>query len=222
MAPLGGVAREPRGFSALLIVLAAVPAVYYVSTMIGDLFFETRFLGTRPVEAGEHNLGKWTLRILFASLAITPLRRITGWNWLAKHRRTLGLYAFAYLALHLLTWTLLDVQLFISEYVGWADVQKDLLERPYITIGMLAFLLMIPLAVTSTKAMIARLGKRWRVLHRLVYVIAILGVAHFFMAVKKDIREPLIYAAVLALLLGWRVWEARRTRLQSASTPAPA
>ncbi|MFN0099244.1 MAG: sulfite oxidase heme-binding subunit YedZ [Gemmatimonadaceae bacterium] len=222
MAPLGGVAREPRGFGALMIVLATVPAVFYVGAMIGDLFYGTRFLGTRPIEAGEHNLGKWTLRILFASLAITPLRRITGWNWLAKHRRTLGLFAFAYLSLHLLTWTLLDVQLFISEYVGWPDVQKDLLKRPYITVGMLAFLLMIPLAVTSTKAMIARLGKRWRVLHRLVYVIAILGVTHFFMAVKKDIREPLVYAVILALLLGWRVWEQRRSRLQGASTPAPA
>jgi methionine sulfoxide reductase heme-binding subunit len=222
VAPLGGIAREPRGFGVLLILFAPLPALFYVAAMIGDLFYRTEYLGTDPVKAGEHALGEWTLRILFASLAITPLRRITGWNWLAKHRRTLGLYAFGYVSLHLLTWTLLDVQLFISEYVGWADGQKDLLERPYITIGMLAFLLMIPLAVTSTKAMIARLGKRWRVLHRLVYVIAILGVVHFFMAVKKDIREPLVYAAVLALLLGWRVWEARRTRLQSASTPAPA
>jgi len=222
VAPLGGIAREPRGFGVLLLVLAPLPALLYVAAMVGDLFYGTRYLGTDPVKAGEHALGEWTLRILFASLAVTPLRRITGWNWLAKHRRTLGLYAFAYVSLHLLTWTLLDVQLFISEYVGWPDVQKDLLKRPYITIGMLAFLLMIPLAVTSTKAMIARLGKRWRVLHRLVYLIAILGVAHFFMAVKKDIREPLVYAAVLALLLGWRVWEARRSRLQGASTPAPA
>lgn len=222
MAPLGGIAREPRGFGVLVLLLTPLPALLFVAAMIGDLFYGTRYLGTDPVKAGEHALGEWTLRVLFASLAITPLRRITGWNWLAKHRRTLGLYAFAYVSLHLLTWTLLDVQLFISEYVGWADVQKDLLKRPYITIGMLAFLLMIPLAITSTKAMIARLGKRWRVLHRLVYLIAILGVVHFFMAVKKDIREPLMYAAVLGILLGWRVWEARRSRLQSASTPTPA
>jgi len=220
--PLGGLAREPRGFATALLLLTPLPAVLYVAAMIGDLFYGSRFLGTDPVKAGEHALGEWSLRLLLATLAITPLRRITGWNWLAKHRRSLGLYAFAYVALHLLTWTLLDVQLLISEFVGWADVQKDLLKRPYITIGMLAFLLMLPLAITSTKAMIARLGKRWRVLHRLVYGIAVLGVVHFFMAVKKDIREPLVYAAVLALLLGWRVREARRSRLQRASAPTPA
>ena len=138
------------------------------------------------------------------------MRRITGWNWLAKHRRTLGLFAFAYVCLHLLTWLLLDVQLWISEYVGWSDIWTDITKRPYITIGMLAFVLLIPLAVTSTKAMIARLGKRWRLLHRLVYVIAILGVLHFFMAVKKDITEPLVYALILSVLLGWRVLDARR------------
>ena len=135
---------------------------------------------------------------------MTPLRRLTGWNWLAKHRRTLGLFAFAYLCLHLLAWTFLDVQLLVSEYVGWADVWKDLTKRPYITIGMLGFVLMVPLALTSTRAAIASMGTRWRALHRLAYVVPILGVIHFLMAVKQDLAEPLVYGAILATILAWR------------------
>jgi sulfoxide reductase heme-binding subunit YedZ len=210
VAPLLGLTKQPRGFGVTLILAAMVPAIAYVAAMLGDLFYGTSYLGTDPVKAGEHALGKWTLRLLFATLLITPLRHHTGWNWLAKHRRTLGLLAFSYVLLHFLTWLLLDAQVWVSEYVGWADVQKDILKRPYITIGMLALVLMIPLALTSTKGMIARLGKRWRPLHRLIYVITVLGVVHFFMAVKKDITEPLIYAAIAAALLGWRVWDSRR------------
>jgi sulfoxide reductase heme-binding subunit YedZ len=210
VAPLLGIAKQPRGFGVVLIAAAMVPALVYSSAMIGDLFYGTSYLGTDPVKAGEHALGKWTLRLLFATLLITPLRYHTGWNWLAKHRRTLGLLAFSYVLLHFLTWLLLDAQVWVSEYVGWADVKKDILKRPYITIGMLALVLMIPLAITSTKGMIARLGKKWRPLHRLVYVIMVLGVVHFYMAVKKDVTEPLIYAAIAASLLGWRVWDSRR------------
>jgi methionine sulfoxide reductase heme-binding subunit len=220
MRPLGGLARAPRGFGVVLFLAALAPAAWYVYAVLSDLFMGSRHLGTDPVKEAEHALGLWTLRLLLATLAITPLRRLTGWNWLAKHRRTLGLFAFAYVTLHLLTWALLDVQVGISEFVGWVDVRKDILERPYITIGMLAFLLLIPLAVTSTKRMIARLGKRWQALHRLVYVIPVLGVIHFWMAVKRDIREPAVYALVLALLLGWRVVEARRKRAAAGARPA--
>ncbi len=202
--PYFGIAKQPRGFSALLFLAALLPALLIVPAMLGDLFFGSSWLGSDPTKAGEHLLGEWTLRFLFATLAITPLRHLTGWNWLAKHRRTLGLFAFAYVCLHLLTWTLLDVQLIVSEYVGWADVWKDLTKRPYITIGMLAFVLLVPLALTSTRAAIARMGKRWRVLHRLAYVVPILGVIHYLMAVKKDIEEPLVYGAVLAAILLWR------------------
>ena len=172
--------------------------------MISDLFYGSSWLGSDPTKEGEHMLGEWTLRLLFATLAITPLRHLTGWNWLAKHRRTLGLFAFAYVCLHLLTWTLLDVQLIVSEYVGWADVWKDLTKQPYITIGMLGFVLMVPLALTSTRAAIARMGTRWRALHRLAYVVPILGVIHFLMAVKQDLAEPLVYGAILATILAWR------------------
>ncbi len=224
MSALAGLDRQPRGFAPLLVLAALLPATLIVAAMLGDLFWGTRYLGTDPVKAGEHALGEWTLRLLFATLCITPLRHHTGWNWLAKHRRTLGLFAFGYVCLHFLTWLLLDVQLWVSEYVGWADIWTDLTKRPYITIGMAALLLMVPLAVTSTKAMIARLGRRWRPLHRLVYLVTVLGVIHFFMAVKKDVTEPLVYALIAALLLGWRVWRARRTReaVPPAGHPRPA
>jgi sulfoxide reductase heme-binding subunit YedZ len=193
-----------------LVVLAVVPALWYAWAIYSDFALGTRYLGSDPIKEAEHAYGAWTLRLLLASLAITPLRRISGWNWLAKHRRTLGLYAFAYGVLHLTVWAILDVQLIIDDLVGWDVVWVDLTKRPFITIGMLCLLLMLPLAITSTKGMIKRLGKSWTKLHRLVYPIAMLGIVHFFMAVKLDIREPGVYALILAVLLGWRVREWRQ------------
>lgn len=210
MPPLGGLERQPRGFGVALVVLAAVPALWYAWAIYSDFALGTRYLGSDPIKAAEHAYGAWTLRLLLASLTITPMRRITGWNWLAKHRRTLGLYAFAYGVLHLTVWAMLDVQLIIDDLVGWDVVWADLTKRPFITIGMLCLLLMLPLAITSTQGMIKRLGKAWTKLHRLVYLIAVLGIVHFFMAVKLDIREPGVYALILALLLGWRVKEWRQ------------
>jgi sulfoxide reductase heme-binding subunit YedZ len=139
---------------------------------------------------------------------------LAGWNWLIKHRRTLGLFAFSYLTLHWLTYALLDVQL------DWGDLKKDLLKRPYIMIGMTALLLMVPLAVTSTKAMARRLGgRRWNRLHRLIYVIAVLGVIHYWMAVKKDITGPVTFAVIIAALYAYRLvrWRARRTHRPAAA-----
>lgn len=210
MPPLGGLERQPRGFGVALVALAAVPALWYAWAIYSDFALGTRYLGSDPIKEAEHAYGAWTLRLLFASLTITPLRRISGWNWLAKQRRTLGLYAFAYGVLHLAVWAILDVQLIIDNLVGWDVVWADLTKRPFITVGMLCLLLMLPLAVTSTKGMIKRLGKTWTTLHRLVYAIAVLGLVHFFMAVKLDIREPGAYALILALLLGWRVRDWRR------------
>ena len=212
MTPLAGLERQPRGFGVALVVAALVPASLILIALLSDLFLYSRHLGSDPIKEGEHLLGNWTLRFLVLTLSITPLRRLTGWNWLAKHRRTLGLFAFGYACLHLLTWALLDMQIGISEFVGWDDIAEDILKRPYITIGMLAFVLMVPLALTSTKRMIARLGKRWRKLHRLIYVIAPLGVIHFWMSVKRDIAEPLVFALIFAVLLGWRVMDSRRAR----------
>lgn len=209
--PRLGLARAPRGLTPLLTYGAALPALAIVAMAVADVFFGASFMGADPIKAAEHELGEWTIRFLLASLAITPLRHVTGWNWLARHRRTLGLYGFAYGCVHFLTWALLDVQIGVSEYVGWADVQKDLTKRPFIIVGMSALLLMLPLAVTSTAAMIARLGRRWRTLHRLAYVVPALGVIHWWMSVKKDVTEPAMGAVVLALLLGWRVLHARRS-----------
>ena len=208
--PRFGLTHAPRWLAPLLNYGAALPAVGIVSMVIADIFFGRSFMGADPIKQAEHELGEWTIRFLFASLAITPLRQLTGWNWLARHRRTLGLYGFAYGCVHFLTWALLDVQIGISEYVGWADVQKDLTKRPFIIVGMSALLLMVPLAITSTASMIARLGRRWRTLHRLAYVIPALGVIHWGMSVKKDIAEPATGASVLAVLLGWRLVHARR------------
>jgi sulfoxide reductase heme-binding subunit YedZ len=216
MSPLGGIERQPRGFGVVLIAVAAAPALWLAWSIYSDFTMGTSYLGSDPIKEAEHSYGEMTLRMLVATLAITPLRRITGWNWLAKHRRTLGLFAFAYGILHLSVWMFLDVQLLISEYVGWDVVKTDLLKRPYITIGMLGLLLMLPLAMTSTKGMIKRLGKNWTKLHRLTYVIVILGLVHFFMAVKLDWREPLVYTLVVAALLGWRIVENRRRATATA------
>lgn len=216
MEPLGGFNRQPRGFAAVLFVLALVPSLVITWAVFSDLLQGTRHLGSDPIKEAEHLFGSWTLRLLIATLAITPLRRLTGWNWLARHRRTLGLFAFSYAALHLLTWAFLDVQLVIDDLVGWDTIAKDLTKRPFIMIGMLCFLLLVPLALTSTKGMIRRLGARWGKLHRLIYVVAVLAVIHFWMAVKLDIREPAIYGMIIAVLLGWR-WRQRRERTKRAA-----
>ena len=152
-------------------------------------------LGANPIEKLEIQTGLWTLRFLMLTLAITPLRRFTGWNWLAKHRRTIGLVTFGYACLHLSMYIGLDM------FFDLGDIVEDVAEHLYITVGMTAFLLMIPLAVTSTKGAIRRMGRRWKKLHRLVWVVAALGTIHFLWAVKKDVREPLIYAAIFAVLL---------------------
>jgi sulfoxide reductase heme-binding subunit YedZ len=157
-------------------------------------------LGANPIETITRLTGSWALIILIASLAVTPLRRITGRNELIKFRRMLGLFAFFYAALHFTTYMVLDL------YFDFGAILKDVLKRPYITVGFTAFVLMIPLAATSTAGMIRRLGKRWQQLHYLVYAIAILGVVHFYWLVKADISRPAQYGAVLALLLGYRLF----------------
>jgi sulfoxide reductase heme-binding subunit YedZ len=167
----------------------------------GQLLFwgYTGNLGANPIDTITRFTGSWALFILLASLSITPLRRVTGWNELIKYRRMLGLFAFFYAALHFATYMVLDL------YFDFAAIAKDILKRPYVTVGFTALVLMIPLATTSTSAMIRRLGKRWQQLHRLVYIIAILGVLHFYWLVKSDIRRPAQYGAVLLLLLGFRL-----------------
>jgi len=156
-------------------------------------------LGANPIEELIHRLGKWGLKFLLLTLAVTPLRKLTGWNVLIRFRRMLGLFAFFYLLLHFLAYSGLD------QRFDLAAIFEDIAKRPYITIGLTALLLLIPLALTSTNGMMRRLGKRWQKLHRLVYLIAILGVWHFYWQVKLDTLEPLVYAGILAALLGFRV-----------------
>jgi len=157
-------------------------------------------LGANPVEELLHELGRWGLKFLLLSLAITPLRRWTGWNWLIRFRRMLGLFAFFYIVLHFMTYAILD------QGLDLAVIMEDVIKRPYITLGMAALLFLIPLAVTSTKGMMRRLGKRWQKLHRLVYVVAIAGVWHFYWQVKLDTLDATIYAVVLMVLLLTRVY----------------
>lgn len=153
-------------------------------------------LGANPVEFIEHATGDWALRLLLITLAVTPLRRLTGWNALVRMRRMIGLFAFFYVCLHFSVYAVLDAGL------SPAYIAADVLKRPYITVGFTAFCLLIPLAVTSTDRMVRRLGgKRWRVLHRLVYATAALGVLHYLWEVKADIRQPLLYAFILGVLL---------------------
>jgi len=157
-------------------------------------------LGANPIERITHTTGWWTLAFLLLSLAITPLRRLTGWAWWVRLRRMLGLYAFFYACLHFLTYLVLD------QFFDWPAIVKDVAKRPYVTVGFAGFLLLVPLAVTSTDAMIRRLGgRRWRLLHRAVYLIAMAGVLHFAWLVKKDLTRPATFGAWLALLLGIRL-----------------
>ncbi len=164
-------------------------------------------LGANPVETLNRFTGDWTLRFLLITLAVTPLRRLFGWNTLIRFRRMLGLFAFFYAFLHFLSYVWLD-QFFVLD-----EIIKNVIKRPFITVGFASFLMLIPLAITSTNRMVQRLGgKRWQKLHRLIYVVAIGGVVHFVWLVKSDLTQPLIYAVILALLLGLRLWHAGRSR----------
>lgn len=165
-----------------------------------------RALGANPVEKVQDTLGIWGLRLLLATLAVTPLRVLTGFAKLHLFRRMLGLFAFFYVCMHFLWY------LFVDQALDWAQLAADVVKRPYITAGFTVLVLLVPLAVTSTRRAMRRLGRRWQTLHRLVYPAAILACVHFWWQVKADIREPAVYAAVAALLLGWRLANRRRRR----------
>jgi sulfoxide reductase heme-binding subunit YedZ len=186
-----------------LFLLSLVPAAMLANALA------TGNLGVNPAETLQLETGIWALRFLLASLAITPLRRLSGWNRLVQYRRMLGLFAFFYATLHLLTYVVLD------RYFDLSGIVEDVAKRPFITLGMLAFLLMVPLAITSTKGWIRRLGRRWQALHRLVYFAALAASLHFIWKVKVAIGEPVYYAAILGVLLAIRVvvsWRASSAR----------
>lgn len=183
-----------RVLKTVLFVTALVPAAHLAAGIVTD------DLGANPIEYITHETGWFALAFLFLSLTVTPVRRATGWHVLVRFRRMLGLFAFFYASLHLLTWFVFDHTLDVM------GMLEDVVERPFITVGMTAFLIMVPLALTSNAAMIRRLGRRWQTLHRLVYVAAIAGVVHFWWLVKADVREPQRWALGLTVLLGVRAW----------------
>ena len=166
--------------------------------LLGWNFYHNQ-LGANPFEVLTRDTGVWTLRLLLLTLFITPLRSILRQSWPLQLRRMLGLFSFFYACLHLLTY------LWFDQFFAWQEIVNDIIERPFITVGISAWLLLLPLAVTSTNAMMRRLGRRWKQLHRSIYLIAILGVVHFIWLVKADLREPLIYAGILIFLLGYRL-----------------
>jgi methionine sulfoxide reductase heme-binding subunit len=173
-------------------------------------------LGADPVKELEHEAGKTALNLLLLTLAVTPVRELTSQPQLLRLRRMLGLFVFFYVVLHFSIYLVLDLEL------NFATLGADIAKRPYITIGFTALLLLIPLAVTSTNGMMRRLGRRWQTLHRLIYLIAVLGVWHFYWQVKRDVREPLLYAGILAVLLGYRVLRALARRRAAATRSAHA
>ena len=196
----------------LVFLVCLLPALL----VVGDAFGLTGSLGANPVEAILDRFGNWALRFIMITLAITPLRRLTNWNWLSRFRRMLGLFTFFYAFMHFLTWLILDRELRLR------DIIEDLTERPFITLGFIAVVLLTALAVTSFTAIRRRMGRNWQRLHNAAYLIAILGVWHDWWQVKKDVTEPLIYALLLTTLLGarlaWRWYHKRSRRLLSAGS----
>lgn len=175
-------------------------------------------LGANPIQVITYSTGTWTLVFLLLTLSITPLRRLTRQYWLIQYRRMVGLFAFFYVCLHFTTYLWLD------QFFNLHSIYKDIYKRPFITAGFTAFLLLIPLAATSTRWAIRRLGKRWQALHRLIYLSATAGVIHYIWLVKKDVRVPEIYAAILAALLLYRiiVWALARKSAATTRNLTPA
>jgi sulfoxide reductase heme-binding subunit YedZ len=191
-------------------VLALLPAAWIAWQFAHDR------LGVNPIRELEIQTGLWTLRLLAVTLMLTPARRLFGWNWLVKYRRMLGLFTFFYACVHLSMWAGVDW------FFAWGDMWEEIVKHKYILIGMLTWFVMLPLAITSTKGWVRRLGKRWTRLHRLVYVAAVTGTIHYLWAVKKDTFFPVVYFAVFALLLGYRFISARQKWSRARPTESGA
>jgi len=184
-----------------LFLLALVPLAKLI---IGGV---TDALGANPIEKITRSTGYWALVLIMVTLTVTPLRKLTGWLWLTRTRRMLGLCVFFYASLHFLTYLVLD------QFFDWDSILKDIIKRPYITVGFSSFLLLIPLAITSNNALIKKLGgKRWQWLHRLVYIIGVGGVVHYWWLVKKDLTNPITFALILTVLLAVRVFYRLRSK----------
>jgi len=200
----------------VVFLLCLLPAAWLAAGILallgGDsMAAAARALGANPVEKIQDTLGIWGLRLLLITLMVTPLRVVVGWSRLQLFRRMLGLFAFFYIAMHF-AW-----YLFVDQAFAWSQLLGDIAKRPFITAGFMAFVLLVPLAVTSTQSAMRRLGRRWQKLHRLVYLAAVLGCVHYWWQVKADVREPLVYAGIAAILLGWRALRALRRRRATAA-----
>jgi methionine sulfoxide reductase heme-binding subunit len=202
-------------YKPVVFLASLTPAVYLAAAAFGIFGLS---LGADPVAHLLHSCGKTALNLLLITLLVTPVRRLTGFTHLLRLRRMLGLFAFFYVVCHFFVYLVLD------QVLDLHAVLQDVTKRPYITIGFTGMLLLIPLAVTSTQKMMRRLGRRWQRLHQLIYVVAILGVWHYYWQVKRDVREPLLYIFMVSLLLGYRIvvrWQARR-RLTSKPRTDPS
>lgn len=213
--PLSAPAQLPtplRWLKPLLFGLCLLPCAWYVW---GLTHTESRLLGADPVEGAIRGLGLWAFKLLLITLAVTPLRRLTGWHLLIRLRRMLGLFTFFYAMLHLSLYLVLDRSLELDE------IARDVMKRPFITVGLAAFLILLTLAITSRDAMVRRLGgQNWRRLHRWVYAAAILVTLHYLWMVKADLRPPLAYGTVVAVLLGMRLWWYWRGRAMARAMTA--
>lgn len=208
MAATNPTPRQLKAIKALVFVLALLPFVRIAALVAMQVPVD-------PVEFITHGSGDWALYLLCATLAVTPLRRFTGWNWLVRLRRMLGLYTFFYASLHFLAF------LWFDHFFDLAAMWRDVLKRPFITVGFIAFVLLVPLAATSTQAMIRRLGRNWARLHKLIYAIAPLAILHYWWmkAGKHNFEQPIVWGCVVALLLGLRaVWSWHRTRQAVSSS----
>jgi sulfoxide reductase heme-binding subunit YedZ len=190
----------------MVFLLCLVPALIAV----GDALNITGQLSANPVEDLLDRFGNWAIRFIMITLAVTPLRKITGWNWLVRFRRMFGLFTFFYAFTHFQVWLLLDRGLAVDPAFQWSMILEDLTERPFITIGFVAVVLLTALAVTSTSGIRRRMGRNWDKLEYSAYAIGILGVWHYWWQVKKDTSDAWIYAIILAVLLGYRVWKKKR------------
>ena len=196
---------QRRIFKPLVFLVSLSPFGWLVYALYSDTVLGTRYLTTDPVQKLDRELGDWTLIFIILSLAVRPLADILKRNELIAYRRMIGLFALFYAVLHVASYQIFHLKLDVVAFL------KDIAERPFITVGMIASVLLIPLGITSTKGMIRRMGgKAWRRLHMLIYPIALLGVVHFYMMIRADFSRPYIYGAIILLLLGYRVWKWRK------------
>ena len=203
----------------IVFLLCLVPA----GLVITDLFEITGTLGANPVEAMLDRFGNWAIRFIMIALAVTPLRKLTGWNWLARFRRMFGLFTFFYVLVHFLIWLMLDSGLYFSGFTEVLPaVVEDLIKRTFITLGFAALVLLTAMAVTSTAGMRRRMGRRWQTLHYGAYAVGILGVWHYWWQVKTGPDDAIYYAAIFAVLMGLRIYWYLQKRKQSRHKKSPA